>query len=559
MSNTKFDANTQGIGELITQRKSFAVPLHQRSYSWGVEEVEDFLNDIENAFNSDEPEYFIGLMVLQGPIKGTWTILDGQQRLTTVTMIYSAVRNWLSERDYKADSEQIQAEYLGVRQLGGEVSARVRLNAINHALFDKHIVKNSPATDLDSDISTLSKKTSNFFLLDAALKCRLWVARFASSISTERDLQAVRLFQLSDFLATKVNIVSLDVTNETDAFILFEALNNRGSDLSALDLVKNHIFSLAQESEFLELESRWEILTQLIQNTNADDFLKYFWTSRFGIVQKTNLFAKIRLAFQSADEAQTLLPELIQAADFASAITDSSNQVWLNFSMDVRREVNQITVIGSKQARPLLYSAFKNLAEPELIILLKLLITALVRFQMIGHGRTGVMEKVFGKLSPMIWSGNRDQTDYISTLDELITSDTQFRADFFDHFEPRSQRAFYILSSIEKFHGVNPEALIDAKPIYLNPIHLGGLIVIEYKKIGSYFLLEKDLALEFTKATRGKNDFEIAEIAYKIFSRSQFDSTRFISPEWTVENVDHRTLKLADSAVLCWPNIKPYS
>jgi uncharacterized protein with ParB-like and HNH nuclease domain len=94
MNKSQLDASTFGVGELITQRKLFAVPEHQRNFSWETEQVEQFVTDIEHALRENAPDYFIGLIVLQGPLDGVWTILDGQQRLATTTMIYSASRKW---------------------------------------------------------------------------------------------------------------------------------------------------------------------------------------------------------------------------------------------------------------------------------------------------------------------------------------------------------------------------------------------------------------------------------------------------------------------------------
>src|SRR5262249_18387192 len=131
MNKSQLDANTFGVGELITQRKLFAVPQHQRNFSWGSEEVEQYLSDISNALTSKAPDYFIGLIVLQGHIGNAWQILDGQQRLATTIMAYSAIREWLRSRDYSDDASQIEKEFIGVRQLGGEYMPRLQLNKDN--------------------------------------------------------------------------------------------------------------------------------------------------------------------------------------------------------------------------------------------------------------------------------------------------------------------------------------------------------------------------------------------------------------------------------------------
>lgn len=554
MSSAMFDSNTYGIGELITQRKLFAVPLHQRNYSWGEEQVEQFLSDIKAAFNASTMDYFIGLMVLQGPQNGVWEVLDGQQRLTTVTTIYSAIRNWLKERNFSDDANQIEAEYLGVRQLGGQFSPRVRLNSLNHDVFERHVIRSSPTVELQQEKFHIGKKTSNYLLLNAAVICREWVSEFADQLGESIDSKAKGLFQLSRFLETGVKVVSVDVATDADAFILFESLNNRGADLSALDLVKNYIFSIADSSTFPRLESMWERLTQLIEGTDADDFLKYFWTARFGIVQKSDLFQKIRSAFKGDDAAERLLGELLDAAEFSEALNEDNHPIWMNYSRTTMESLSGIKAIGSKQARPLLYSAVKKLNEENLGVFLNDLIVGLVRFQMIGHGRTGVLEKVLGRISPAIWQLSLpSRAEWLPLMKELLTSDDQFVSDFNVHQEQKISRAHYLLIEIEKLEVSDLTLLTDSRTIYLRPSDSDSADET-YKKLGSYFILEKSIYTDYVKAIKNCARQDVIDISKKYFAISSFATTANIADMggWDIEAAELRTATLASEAVKRW-------
>lgn len=554
MSNTMFDSNTHGIGELITQRKLFSVPIHQRSYSWGDEQVEQFLIDINNAFNNRAKDYFIGLVVLQGPTDGVWQVLDGQQRLATVTMIYSAIRNWLKERNFNDDANQIESEYLGVRQLGGEFSTRVRLNSINNECFETHVIKSSPTEEIRIEKNNSGKRSSNYLLLDAAIQCRDWISRFTDNIAGPTENKAKSLFQLSRFIDTNVKVVSVDVATDADAYILFESLNNRGADLSALDLVKNYIFSIANATEFPHLEQMWGKLTQLIEGADADDFLKYFWTARFGIIQKSDLFVKIRTAFDGVGAADRLLRELLDAAEFAEVLDEADHPFWSDYPRRIQDGIAGIKIIGSKQARPVLYSAIKNLKEPDLCNFLEDLIVSLVRFQMIGHGRTGVLEKVLGKISPLIWQNTvTNRSGSLPLLRELMISDEQFISDFNAHHEQKISRTHYVLKELEKFKGADVDQL-DTKSIFLLPTY-ESYPEDTYKKLGSYFILEKTLSSEFAKATKNiKTHEEVIDIGKSLFAQSNFATTRLIAnySAWNQDAADDRTSILASMAVDCW-------
>lgn len=188
MSKSQLEARTYGVGELITQRKLLAVPSHQRSYAWEVEEVEQFLTDIKNAVELDANDYFVGLVVLQGPRARTWEILDGQQRLATSTMVYSAIRNWLSERNLDQDARQIEDEFIGVRQLGGEFSPRLQMNVDNRPEFNTYVVAKAPIEEAKRRLRDYRRGSSNHRLIEAAVNrnCIIVTAPSAMTICRYR-------------------------------------------------------------------------------------------------------------------------------------------------------------------------------------------------------------------------------------------------------------------------------------------------------------------------------------------------------------------------------------
>ncbi len=75
----------------------FVVPTHQRDYSWSVDEVALLLDDVEAAHSRGDKQYFIGLMVFMGSDGPEYLVLDGQQRLATAVIYFSAARNWLGQ------------------------------------------------------------------------------------------------------------------------------------------------------------------------------------------------------------------------------------------------------------------------------------------------------------------------------------------------------------------------------------------------------------------------------------------------------------------------------
>lgn len=450
MIKTQLEASTFGIGQLITQRKIFIVPEHQRNYSWGLEQVEQFLADVIDALGREAQDYFIGLIVLKGTDKGSWEILDGQQRLATTTMIYGAIREWLYARGFDTDAKQVESEYIGVRHLGGHFSPRLRLNTENRAIFESHIVGRVHKSELQNSINEHPRRSSNRNLLRAALFARDWVEEYCNSLSLDRSEQAHGLFKLSNYLDSGVKLVCLDVSSTTDAFVLFESLNDRGADLSALDLVKNFIFSFTDESNISGFRSQWEKIVDNIQGKDADDFLKVFWTSRFGIVQKLDLFKRIRDVYKDASGAGELVHELADAAEKLEAIDDAEHRYWQQYGPVVRDRLVQLATLGSRQVRPVILSALSRFSHEEFKLLLWALVVLIVRYQLIGRERTGILEKTLGRLCQGIWSGKiTNSSEAYSLMGEILPDDSTFFQKFQTHIEPKAARVAYLLAMLE--------------------------------------------------------------------------------------------------------------
>src|SRR5260370_40492536 len=95
MSNGITEAPAAGIGKLIMDGR-FSVPNHQREYSWTEDEVRQLFDDIETAIEKETSVYFLGLMVFLNTPKGHLVVLDGQQRLATAGVVFSAIRRLLA-------------------------------------------------------------------------------------------------------------------------------------------------------------------------------------------------------------------------------------------------------------------------------------------------------------------------------------------------------------------------------------------------------------------------------------------------------------------------------
>lgn len=435
MKSSQFDAKTYGAGELITQRKLFRVPSHQRSYAWEQDSVDTFLRDIAEAFERDASDYFIGLVVAQGPEDGDWILLDGQQRITTISLVYAAIRYWLAGNGFEADADQINNDYLAVRRLGGDFSSRLKMNLENQEAFSDVVVKLTPSESLRK-LAKAASRPSNRLLYKAALTCREWIEGIAAAYEPD-GVHA--LYEMARFVSARVKLVCVDVSTEADAYMIFESLNDRGVDLSALDLIKNHI-----AGKVPEIEHRWSILLDHLGDANPDDFLKVFWTSRYGLVQKSQLFRRVKETYPSASDAETLLEELLSDAETLSAIQDEDHPFWDHSLKGARDQIALLQLLGAKQTRPVVVAALRRLGRNDLEGLLWVLLVSVVRFQVVGKGRPAVMEYAFSKLCLAIAAGENRTSTLTEAIRELLIPNDVFQESFMRHYDRKFNRLAYL-------------------------------------------------------------------------------------------------------------------
>lgn len=532
MFNTQLKANIYGVGQLITQRKLFSVPEHQRSFSWTSDEVDQFLVDITSAIERESVDYFIGLIVMQGHKNNSWTVLDGQQRLATTTIIYSAIRDWLLKNDLALDAQQLESEFIGVRKLGGSYTSRLRLNSENREVFDKSVVEIVDDETLARWRDETTKGSSNWLLLDVGLFCRRWLKQYSQSQQSIKSA-AQKLFRLAGYLETGVNVIGVDVSSETDAFILFESLNDRGLNLSSLDLVKNYVFSFSSDENSAFIETGWAKIAKNIEGKNADDFLKVFWTSRFGLISKLELFERIKETYSDTSAVLSLVSDLAQASDYLNAIADIEHPLWQDFDSETRDLLIQLRILGNKQIRPVILSGLHKLTKDSFRELLWLMVVVVVRFQIIGRGRTGIMERNLARLCSSIWNEKvRTGDEAALNLKELLPDDEAFQSGFGQQTELSGSRLAYVLAQLEvaarqRDNGMSdgPSWLDIIRSCSLFPIaeqlsdETLGILANPTKTIGNYTLLENELSKGLKKGDVLANHPELLRASDLVLTR----------------------------------------
>ena len=574
MSTSFVDAHTQGIGEFIQHRRFFCVPDHQRDFAWTDEEVEQFLNDVVGAIQDSEQDYFLGLLVVVEPEKHgeAWEILDGQQRLATTTMVYAAIREWLHSAGFDSDAIKLQNDYIAFRELGeAELYPRLTLNINNRTMFREIVVDRNNDHFLASKHEAAPRYSSERRLIEAARTCRSWVSELALKSSDKPSEQAKALFNLANYMRDKVKIVAMDVASTANAYRIFETLNDRGLDLSALDLVKNHLFGRSS-NRLSEVQSNWLRMLSNISGKQADDFLKTFWTSRWGRIQRGRLFDEWRAKYDSSSPGAVvnLSADLDQAADRFSALEMPEHDTWNEYSSMCKRAIKSLSLLGSRQAWPVMLAALDAFSPQEMERLLNHLITLTVRYQTIGRRRTGRLEIASARVALGIFEGELNTPHKVwKEYSSIVPSDEEFMEDFGRWSDNKSARVRYILAELEKaeFKQSNNGADPEESPLWeeltlehIFPVNPGSEWSNELKyfpalrqeylhKLGNLCLLQK----------HQNNKLGNRGFSYKkehLYVESELTLTSQIAltySQWDPDSIDHRQKQLGSLALIAWP------
>jgi uncharacterized protein with ParB-like and HNH nuclease domain len=247
----------------------FIIPKYQREYTWRRDNWDSLIDDI-----TENPDgHFIGSIICINKTGDTLEtqeleLVDGQQRLTTLTLLYAAIYKKLSELEQ--GSEDIKFELHNLKNrilLKGTDKPRMELS-----------IQNSNETDF--------KTALNFAgLIDFSDKNPNWGNRvIAKAIRHyyENRLGDMNLDELLKLLRS-VNaalLVKIEVSSASDAFMLFESLNNRGVPLSPIDLVKNNLLAKIEKGggDIEQAFAKWNlIINYLPLETDQERFLRQYY------------------------------------------------------------------------------------------------------------------------------------------------------------------------------------------------------------------------------------------------------------------------------------------
>lgn len=312
---TTLVAHEQPISRIFSNDYVFKIPSYQRPYAWGTDQARDLFEDLMGYMNTrpsdveEMPPYFLGSIVLiKSAESPNADVVDGQQRLTTLTLLLSAIRANVSPKN-AGDITQLLYEK-GSQILGTQDRFRLSLRARDQEFFQKYV-------QLEDGFPALLKL--NDAQSDSRKKLRDNALLFNERLQPLAEAERARLAQ---FIVTRCYLVAVATPDLDSAYRIFSVLNSRGLDLSATDILKAEIIGGIPQIKRDEYTRKWEECEEALGR------------DAFG-----ELFSHIRMVYRQAKPQGTLLKEFkehvtkdISSASFVDGILIPMTDVYEEIS-----------------------------------------------------------------------------------------------------------------------------------------------------------------------------------------------------------------------------------
>lgn len=245
----------------------YSIPKYQREYTWSYREWEALYDDI----SENNPEYFIGSIIcipLGDAINPYMEVIDGQQRLTTISLFLAAIYKRLTEyKDYldEDDEDIIPAMRKALKSSISPNEMKLVPQVQNHNQDDFNFIMSS----LGLKKSVSSKQP--YFGIRKVSRCYQHFLYLMDKEMEGMDPNEKVAFLLGKYDKLKqAMLVKMEVSSHSDAYVLFESLNNRGTPLTAIDLMKNLIMAKAESNGLTtdDCFNRWQQLLAYL----SDDY-----------------------------------------------------------------------------------------------------------------------------------------------------------------------------------------------------------------------------------------------------------------------------------------------
>ena len=551
------DARKGNIFEILNGNKQFLIPVYQRYYSWDIEQCRRLWNDIVDMQKRNKAGHFVGSIVNiaeQAMPSGVqkYMIIDGQQRMTTLTLLLLALRDYAIQHpeDTTINSRRIDNMLLKNEYEVGDERYKLLLTETDRDILIR-LVESKPIPD-----GTKSRLIDNY--------------KFFSGKIADRDLQPAEIYESIGKLQI-VNI-TLDRTMD-DAQAIFESLNSTGKELSESDLIRNYVLMGLEPSEQTYVyEHLWRPMEQLFvyetQDSVMDSFFRHYLTMKLTRIPKQGrVYEEFKLYHLNCEfgTIRELCQDLLNYAKFYTDIVFKRSN-----NAELKRLYEDIVDLRMEVSYPFLLKVHNDCAEGtitegNLKEILRLCISYVLR-RSICDIPTNSMNKTFATLRNSI-----RPDDYMNSVKAFFVLQDTYKEfpdndKFMDAFMSRdiyTMRARnYILSRLENFGNKAPIIIENYTIEHIMPQNTSLSpewqhdLGVNWKEIQkTYIHTIGNLTLTAYNSEMSDRPFMDKMNMPGGFKESALRLNAYLVKltEWNEDHIKERAQQLAAKAVQIWP------
>lgn len=538
-------ASETKLQPIIEGTKQYVVPLFQRSYSWDKKEWEILWNDLSDLCKADKPRtHFIGSIVTMPTVSvpegvTKYLLIDGQQRLTTIFVLLSFLRDRAKESSDEELSQEITNTLL-----------------VNPYKKDFDYYKLLPTqTDRDSfqNLVKLRKPDGQ----DQISKAYIFFRRkFQQS---DIDIQT-----LKKVISNNLSVVSVVLGIDDDPHLVFESLNAKGRPLTQSDLIRNFFFMRIhvdeQESIYAEY---WKPMQEALA-TNLTEYIRHYLIKDGSWVKESDVYFALKELIGDS-EALKHLKDISHFAEYYKKLLHPEKY---ESDLLLRKGLSRLNRIGITTAYPFLlncYGAYERgqMIHSDLLKVLKTLENFMIR-RFICNVPTNQLNKIFPPLYSQVQ--NRISGSFIEGLQKVLQTkdypkDAEFKARLADTrlygSNDRVAKARLILETVEE--NFSHKEVVNLQSLTVEHIMPQTLNVDWREHLGEdceqthelYLHVLGNLTLTGYNSELSNSSFDKKK---KLLDESHLEINKYFKNKksWLRDDIDWRSYALADIALKIW-------
>ena len=333
------------IQALLKSGRQFIIPRFQRDYSWEIKNCEEFLNDIIKGLSYKDKKlqhssYFLGTMLFIGNIEVKSNeeiqVVDGQQRITTITILFSVISDIFRDKGEEKLSELI-FDYIMTSDDDGN-PVRIIKSESSYPYFSYYIQDRikSNIEPPSSEEEICIQRTYKYFrnrLEDKNL--REFMSKSCDGFKRDTSVSYIDILKAIRDQILSCIFISISTDDNKQAYRIFEILNAKGKKLAAIDLIKNRLFERLPQTEPADFaKCKWDELKDIINecdiaSVGLGTYYRHFWNSCYKQTGANQLYDKFNSMIKKEDY-KSFLESLVTNAKYYAQIIKPSREDYNN-------------------------------------------------------------------------------------------------------------------------------------------------------------------------------------------------------------------------------------